>query len=289
MRTIQQIAVVSVALILWSSHAFAQGVKVQTLANNVYAVSLMNYTSLVVVGDEDVLITDTANPYRANLLRNQIAKLTDKPVGKIVLSHEHFDHVGGTEVFPEAEIIAQRNIREYDAVDPLDMVPDVIHQTFESKMTIDMGTTQVELTHMGIADGVAIAIVHLPSEKIALSADMYVDDGMGPGVFLTDTNLLGNRLILNELASWDLNNAINVHSERTDLEPLYAAAGFLNDLYDALLPKIRKMVAENPAQLVPNILELSQTLQMPKYAHWPNYGDLPTYVRKMSFAMIHGG
>lgn len=289
MRFDQLAITLLITLTLWSSPGLAKGIKVQTLADHVYAISLMNYTSLVVVGDKDVLITDTANPYRATLLRQQIAKLTNKPVKKIVLSHEHFDHVGGTHIFPEAEIIAQRNIREYDAVDPLDMVPDVIHQTFESKMTIDMGHTQVELLHMGIADGAAVAIVYLPKEKIALSADMYVDEGFGPGVYLTDTNLLGNRLILNKLASWELKYAINVHSERTDLEPLQKTAGFLNDLYSTLLPKIKTMMEENPSQLVSNILEMSQTLDMPAYKHWANYKDLPIYIRKMSFAMIHGG
>lgn len=289
MKTFKHISVSLIGLTLWVSQALAQEAKVQELAENIYAISLLNYTSLVVVGDEEVLISDTANPYRATLLKEQISQITNKPVGKIVLSHEHFDHVGGTQVFPEAEIIAQQNIREYEAVDPLNMVPDLIHQTFESKMTVDMGNTKIELIHMGIADGVAIAIIYLAKEKIALSADMYIDEGLGTGVFLTDTNLLGNRLILNELASWDLNYAINVHSERTDLEPLHNAAGFLNDLYDVLLPKIQIMLAQNPAQLVSNILKMSEELQMPKYSHWSNYKDLPVYIQKMSFAMIHGG
>ena len=38
-------------------------------------------------------------------------KITSKPVGKIVLTHEHFDHTGGTEIFSKAEIIAQKNVK----------------------------------------------------------------------------------------------------------------------------------------------------------------------------------
>lgn len=281
--------VVAITILTSSSIALAGNAKVQMLEDNVYAISLNHYTSLVVVGDDEVLITDTANPYRAGLLRAEIAKLTDKPVGKIVLSHEHFDHVGGTEVFPEAEIIAQRNIQEYKGLDPLNMLPDVIHQTFANRMTIDMGTTQVELHHMGIADGAAVAIVYLPNEKIALSADMYIDEGLGKGAYLTDTNLLGTRKILNVLADWDLKHAINAHSARTDLAPLIANAEFLNDLYDTVMPEIQKTMKSNPGQMTSRILEMSEALQMPKYQGWKNYNQLPFYIRKMSFAIVHSG
>ena len=69
----------------------------------------------------------------------EIAKLTEKPVGKIVLSHEHFDHTGGTEVFQGAEIIAQENVNGVSDLDPLGMFPDKVDQTFETELDIDMG------------------------------------------------------------------------------------------------------------------------------------------------------
>lgn len=262
---------------------------VKELGENVYMVSLLHYTSLVVVGEDDVLITDTANPYRAKLLKAEIKKLTDKSVKKIVLSHEHFDHVGGTEIFPEAEIIAQANIREYEGLDPLNLVPDVIDQTFERYMSIDMGTTKVELHHLFAADGIATAIVYLPQEKVVLSADMYVDEGLGGGVFLTDTNLLGVRKVLNIILSWDVKYAINVHSSLASLAPLRRTASFLDDLYNVVLAKVKNVNDTDPSMLVPSILKLSTQLKMPKYQNWDNYNDLPIYVQKMGFSIVHGG
>ena len=273
-----------------TTSVFAKGnAVVKQLGDDVYMVSLFHYASLVVVGENDVLITDTANPFRAKLLKAEIEKLTDKPVRKIVLSHEHFDHTGGTEVFPDAEIIAQNNIREYDGLDPLHLVPDVIHQTFERFMAIDMGTTKVELHHISAADGVATAIIYLPKEQVVVSADMYVDKGLNAGVFLTDTNLLGVRHLLNTMLEWDLKHAINVHSSSTSLEPLKNTARFLNDLYDIVFQEVKKVNDTNPSMLVPSILEMGNTLEMPKYQDWPNYKDLPTYVQKMGFSIIHGG
>ncbi|WP_261844830.1 MBL fold metallo-hydrolase [Aliamphritea ceti] len=290
MKTFLTPAILVLSLFIGTQSAQATGdTKTTQLATNIYTIDLLHYTSLVVIGEEEVLITDTANPYRANLLKQEIQSLTEKPVGKIVLSHEHFDHTGGTAVFPDAEIIAHENIHDYEELDPLDMVPDTIHQTFSTHMTIDMGTTQVELQHMGIADGAAVAIVHLPAENIVLSADMYVDEGLGRGVYLTDTNLLGVRKTLKTLISWQPKHAINVHSSSTDLAPLVATAKFLDDLYDLVLPEIKNTLATNPSQLVPRIIEMSENLKMPAYKDWPNYQDLPVYIRKMSFAIIHGG
>jgi Metallo-beta-lactamase superfamily len=278
-----------VAALLPVASASAQEANVQKLSDDAYSVNLLGYTSLVVVGEKEVLITDTANPYRASLLVKEIVKITDKPVGKIVLSHEHFDHTGGTNLFPDAEIIAQENVKGLADVDPLDLFPDTIDRTFENELTIDMGTTSVRLVYFGAADGVANIVVHLPKEKIALVTDMYLKNALVPGGFLTDTNLLGNRKILNEVAKWDLRYAVNSHMKSTDPADLKATAGFLNDLYNAFQPEIMETLKTNPSQRYPAVIKLSKTLKLPKYAQWGNYKDLPEYVKKMGFAIIHGG
>ncbi|NER15400.1 MBL fold metallo-hydrolase [Leptobacterium flavescens] len=267
----------------------AQQAKVLNLDKNVYAISLLGYTSLVVEGENDVLITDPANTHRATLLKKEIEKLTDKPIAKIVLTHEHFDHTGGSEVFTEARIIAQKNVMNLKRLDPLDMFPDKVDILFDQNLTLDMGTTTVELKYPGAGDGAAIALIYLPREKIAVTADMYVDQGLNPGIFLSHTNLLGTRHILNTLVSWNLNHAVNVHSSRTDTEPLERTAAFLNDLYSELLPKIQSLNSDDPHGLLPGIFKLKETLKMPKYKDWENYSDLPVYIQKMAFDIIHGG
>ncbi|MEC8205040.1 MAG: MBL fold metallo-hydrolase, partial [Pseudomonadota bacterium] len=55
-------------------------------------------------------------------LKAEIEKLTDLPVTHIVLTHEHFDHIGGTDSFPDAEIVAQDNIHAVLPLDPLDCI-----------------------------------------------------------------------------------------------------------------------------------------------------------------------
>ena len=275
--------------VMTNAAAAGPEVKTQKLADNIYAISIMHYTSLVVVGDDGVLITDTANSFRAGVLKGAIAEITTLPVSKIVMTHEHFDHVGGTEVFPNAEVIVQENFEMFRGKDPLGMLPRRVDVQFSDSMTISMGTTTVQLKHFGPADGIAIAVVYLPKEGIVVTSDMYAERSLTRGIFLTDTNVLGNRQILNELATWNLTHAISTHSDNTDVRHLLEAAEFHNDLYDAVYPVLERVYKENPGKLVSTVLELGRTVKLPKYEDWANYKDLPEHVRKMGFAITHGG
>lgn len=288
------ITLISTSLLigLFSSSLFAAGqqtLSINKLTENVFSIFLQGYTSLIVIGDEKVLITDTANPYRASILKQEIKKLTTKPVGYIVLTHEHFDHTGGTKVFEKAHVVIQQNALQLNTLDPLDLFPDNVDITFDKDLTLDMGTTKVTLLHMGIADGIANTLVSLPTEKIVLTADLYVDQGLSKGAFLTDTNLLGNRKILNQIADWDLNYSLTTHAATTDPAVMRAVAQFYNDLYDQVMPMIFKTLKQNPAALVPTVMQFSEDLKMPAYRNWNNYQDLNDFSRKMAFAIIHGG
>ena len=287
----RKIIIAALVVGLWGTTVIADEAKVKKLSDDVYMVSLLHYVSLVVVGDKEVLITDPANPYRASLLRGEIAKLTNKPVGKLVLSHEHFDHTAGTEVFAEAEIIAQKNAKSVIGLDPLNLFPDEIDITFDDKLMIDMGTTSVELRYFGPADGAAAIVVYLPNEKIAYTSDLYLEKELIPGFFMSDVNLLGKRDTLNALLSWNLKHAVNSHLETTDPAVLIDEAAFLNDLYDAVLSRLQEMLKNpgHPKNFVSGINEMSETLKLPKYKHWKNYSELPHHIRHMAFALAHGG
>ena len=263
--------------------------KVQKLSDNVYSVFAVFYNSLVVVGKDGVLITDPANNFRAGLLKAAVAKITRKPVTHIVLTHEHFDHVGGTGVFGGAKIIAQENVGTVFKFDPLGITPKKIDVTFSTNHAVDMGNTKVQLKYLGAGDGVATTIVHLPSEKIVATADLYDEGKLTPGAFLDDKNMLGVRSILNEIAKWDLKHAVNAHSPNTGPDVLRANATYYNDLFDAVFPEVQKTAKTNPKKLFGLPKTMSQSVKMPKYQSWKNYDQLPHHVRRMVLAIMHGG
>lgn len=72
------------------------------------------YVSPFLVGDDEVLVVDPINPKVAALYRDAVRSITDRPITKIVYSHEHLDHIGGAHVIaPNAEIYAHTGVRDF--------------------------------------------------------------------------------------------------------------------------------------------------------------------------------
>ena len=274
----------------WTLTGLAQpSENVQQLSENVYAVFLDYYNSLVVVGDEGVLITDPANSRRAAALKAEIETLTALPVTQIVLSHEHYDHIGGTELFPDAEIYAHAATEPVLRLDITGQAPTEVDHYIGDKTVLTVGNTDVELLHYGAADGVGTLVVHLPKESVVFSADMYETNEITNGMWLADSNYLGSRTVLNELVALNPSFAITTHSKDTDPAQLQLAADFYNDLYDAVEPKVTKAMSESFEELVNVINTLPQEVSLPKYENFGNYDSLPAHVERMIFSIFHGG
>lgn len=97
--------------------------RIETLAPGVYAfvepdptTDLVSGNTLVVVGDDGVLVVDTGHfPSLARKMIGDIRKLTDQPVRYVVNTHWHPDHVFGNaayrEAFPNAVFLAHAETR----------------------------------------------------------------------------------------------------------------------------------------------------------------------------------
>ena len=147
MKKISTTVCVLLTLLLSPLTMAASNAQITQISENVFAVFLNHYHSLVVIGDKGVLITDPANPARAKALQTEIAKLTDLPVTEVVLSHEHYDHVGGTEVFKEADIYAHQATRPVFRIDTTGQAPASVDQYVQDNTTLKIGETQVDLLH----------------------------------------------------------------------------------------------------------------------------------------------
>ncbi|CAL2107231.1 MBL fold metallo-hydrolase [Tenacibaculum sp. 190524A02b] len=279
-----------IILLTTFSFSYSQGkAKVQKISNNIYSISIFHYNSLVVIGDKGVLVVDPANSYRAQLIQKEINKLTTLPVTHVVLSHEHYDHIGGTEVFPNAQIYAQNNARSIFKLDVRGITPKRVDNWFETDATIMMGKTRVDLHHYGAGDGVASSIVHLPKENVVYCVDMFVNGAITEGKWLEDSNLLGVRKILNNLTALNPKYVVNGHSEGLDPKHLIKASQFYNDLYDAIAPTMIKATKKGYLETMEAIKTLPKTTELRQHKDLKNYDSLPTHVYRMAMAIFHGG
>ncbi len=266
---------------------------IKELADDVFTVKVGDfpYTSLVVVGNDGVLITDPAFTPRAQGLKNAIATITDKPVTRIVLSHEHYDHVGGTEVFPEADIICHRSCRSVFALDVLGRAPKEVDVVFDDFLSFDFGGKKVHLHHYGPADGAGSSVLFLPDERIAFTADLYETRGLTPGRWMDDDNSLAIMRVLKELNKKNLAHAVNAHSDSTSVRDIEENLAFMEDLFTLVFGEIQKALqAGGPVAVMRNMERWQNELKLPQYADWHGYDEhLPSHIRRMTLSIFHGG
>ncbi len=263
------------------------------LADGVYHYFGFFGSSLVVIADDAVLTTDVYNFPRAQSLKEEIAKITDTPVSIIALTHEHYDHVGGTGVFPDATIVCQQNCQQAFDLFMVAEVGDVpeVDETFDTYQEIMVGDKVVELHYMGPGDGEATTVVYMPEEQIVVTSDMYEPRALTHKNWVHDKNFVGTRYILNTISEWDLKHAINAHSLGTDPVDLYENVDYYNDLYDAVSAAVVEAATQAGGAFgaYPLYDTLPQTLELEQYQDWTNYDtSFPSHVERMLLSIYHG-
>ena len=272
------------------------------LAPNVYHYFSAFYSNLIVVSDDGVLVTDPANTARAQELTEVIAGLTDAPVTHIVLTHEHYDHVGGTGVFDHATVYCHRNCKAIFDLHPsrtdpgiaipiLGDVPESI-TTYDEAMDLTMGDIVVQLRYLGPGDGDATTVIYLPEPQIVVTSDLYEPRALTAAGFVDDKHFTGVRHILNTISQWPLTHTVNAHSPGTDPQDLRENVQYYNDLYDAVKAEVDAAIAQagGAAFGAYGLFDtLPPTFQLEQYQDWGNYESaLPKHVQRMLLAIYHG-
>ena len=279
------------ALALLAAPAAVAAPTVKKLAADVYMMSESHYVSLVVVGADGVLITDPAFTPRARSMKAAIARITDKPVTRIVLSHEHYDHVGGTEVFPGAQVICHAACQSVFALDVTGQAPGKVDVTFTDFLEVDFRGPAVHLRSFGPADGFGSTVVHLPEARVAFTADLYEHRSLTHSMWMDDDNYLAILRTLKALQEMDLLHAVSSHSDDTSVAIVDENVAFVEDLFALVGGEIRKaMKAGGPMGVMRSLPVWPDVLKLPKYAHWKGYDEhLPAHVRRMALSIFHGG
>ncbi len=146
----------------------------------------------VIVGDDGVIVFDAqATPAMAGLVIERVAKVTDKPIKYVVLSHYHAVRVLGASAYKAQEIIASEKCRamvaergkedwdsEYGRFPRLfraaESIPGLTWPTvtFPDRMTLYLGKRRVDLAHIGRAHTAGDIIAHVPDANVVFSGDI---------------------------------------------------------------------------------------------------------------------
>jgi len=165
-------------------------IKTTDLGRGVYLLGWRGGDSLILVGDDGVLLVDTSVARMGDKITAAIAKVSDKPIKLIINTHAHADHFGANEALAKggATIVANDKLRERMAngftafnqaipPSPPAALPTV---TYADAMTIHFDGETVQLFHPPNAHTDSDTLVHFKRANVIHASGTIGGDGGYP-------------------------------------------------------------------------------------------------------------
>jgi glyoxylase-like metal-dependent hydrolase (beta-lactamase superfamily II) len=150
-----------------------EGYRLQRAGKNGYVVIAGFYQATFVVTSEGVVLID-APPSLADKLPAAIKSVTSKPVTYVILTHDHYDHIGAATKFAGAKLVAHELTAQLLSMypDPERPIPAI---TFSGgHHTLTVGGERFELIYPGPNHETGNIIVYVPQEKLAVMTDLVM-------------------------------------------------------------------------------------------------------------------
>jgi glyoxylase-like metal-dependent hydrolase (beta-lactamase superfamily II) len=150
-----------------------EGFRLQRAGKNGYVVIAGFVQATFVVTSEGVVLID-APPALADKLPAAIKSVTSKPVTYVILTHDHYDHIGAATKFAGAKLVAHELTAQLLSVypDPERPIPTI---TFSgAHHTLIVGGERLELIYPGPNHETGNIIVYVPQEKLAVMTDLVM-------------------------------------------------------------------------------------------------------------------
>src|SRR5262245_50727452 len=89
-------------------------IEITDLGNGVHLLGWQGGDSLILTGDDGVLLVDTSVAQMGDKIKAAIAKVSGKPIKLVINTHAHADHFGANEAMAKggAMIVGHDNLRE---------------------------------------------------------------------------------------------------------------------------------------------------------------------------------
>jgi glyoxylase-like metal-dependent hydrolase (beta-lactamase superfamily II) len=180
--------VVSVSFLYAKEKAEVQ-VGAEKLAEKIYMIwdSDGMGNSVVLTGDDGVLMIDAKAEGSVDKLLAKIAELSKNPIRFVIITHWHFDHVGGNEKVAKtgATIIAHENVRKHMSIahdmkalnTKVPPSPETARPlvTFKKEVTFHLNGEDVKVFHVepGHTDG--DAVIYFQNANVIHMGDLYFE------------------------------------------------------------------------------------------------------------------
>ena len=249
----------------------------------------------VIVGDDAVLVVDAQpTPALAAELIAQVAKVTDKPIRYVLLSHHHASRTLGAPSFKGAEILASnatcgliaergkadiesemarfpRLYREVEAA-PAPIWPTL---TFPDEISVWLGRREVRIVHIGRGHTAGDVIAIVPDAGAVFAGDL-VEHQMAP--YCGDAHFTDWPATLDHLAEMQANiigpgRGPVLATPQAAAQAIEQTAGFIDTLYGS----VQKSVAKGRS--------LKDAFDFVRLAMDPTFRTLGLYEHRLPFSV----
>ena len=218
--------------------------RTERVADGAYAVVApeggwcVSNAGLVVGEDLVVLIDSAATQGRAEALRAEVGRVTDRPVDVLVTTHFHGDHHFGHHLFsPPALVVSHPAAREdllgaghamqdlWPTVEwgEVPLRPPLLTVTDRSVLHAGDGL-RIELRHLGVGHTRGDLVAWLPEQRVLFCGDLAMS-GVTPFCLMGSVD--GSLAALDELALWEPAVVVSGHGPVGGPEVLEATADYL--------------------------------------------------------------
>ena len=258
----------------WDRFSFGK-VETVEIAPGLYSYSGSARTIFMVTKD-GVIATDPLTPKDAKAMREEIRKVTDKPVKYVVYSHNHWDHVSGGQIFKDegAKFISHEKCVPHfkDKPNPEIVMPDI---TFSKNYTVKLGGRSLELIYLGPNHSDCLVFMRPDSDngKYLFAVDIATPGG-APLTFMAGYDPYNWLRTLKELEAIDFSVMIPGHGvPLADKSSITERRKYL----EALMAAVKKANDDGmPADQIP------EKVRVPEFAYLRGYElNLRDNVRRM--------
>jgi cyclase len=242
----------------------------------------------LIVGPEGCIVIDALfAPSMTRAFRDEIRRVTDKPVRLLINTHHHVDHTLGNALFPEATIVSHANARREQqrvGLGVLDLlrprIPELTAETegiqsrfpdvtFTDDLSLDFGGRAIRLLHLGPAHTIGDALVLLPAERLLFAGDVAFH-------YVTPLGLeghIGGWLgVCDRVDSMEIDTIVPGHGPVAGKPELREMRGYLSTIREQARTAFDRGRTRE---------EAARAIDLGAYASWPEPERLPLNVARL--------
>jgi len=172
--------------------------EIEQVNGNVYKIWGAGGNTTVFIRDNDVVLVDTKLPNSGEQILAEVRKVTDLPIGMIINTHSHPDHMGSNNELDGdgIEVVAHVNSEKRMEAEGGPFGVSEVDRSFTNYMQIGEGADRIELYHFGAGHTDGDAFVVFPEDRTMAAGDIYawhmsplIDPGSGGSILATPTTL----------------------------------------------------------------------------------------------------